>query len=34
MSNASERVLVDFGTGKGLYTYATGTQLAIVAEDD
>ena len=34
MSNASKRVLVDFGTGKGLYNYATGTQLAIAADDD
>ena len=33
MPNASKRVLVDFGTGKGLYNYAAGTQLDVAADD-
>ena len=31
--DASKRVLVDFGTGKGLYNYAAGTQLDVAADD-
>jgi hypothetical protein len=34
MADASKRVFVDFGTGKGLYNYAAGTQLAIAADDE
>ena len=34
MPNAPNRVLVAFGTGKGIYNYAAGTQLAIAADDD
>lgn len=34
MPNAAKRVLVDFGTGKGLYNYAAGTQLAVADGDN
>ena len=33
MPNAPSRVLVDFGTGKGIYNYTAGTQLAIAADE-
>ena len=33
MPNAPSRVLVDFGTGKGIYNYAAGAQLAIAADE-
>ena len=34
MPNAPRRVLVNFGTGKGIYNYAAGTQLDIADSED